>query len=50
MMDCPLIRTGESGQIIDSTSLSAYHFGDKTKWKAEKIITQDEIRFFSTLE
>ncbi|KAA0040839.1 uncharacterized protein E5676_scaffold306G00640 [Cucumis melo var. makuwa] len=27
----------------------AYHFGDKTKWGAGNIITQDEIHSFATL-
>ncbi|KAA0043586.1 gag/pol protein [Cucumis melo var. makuwa] len=44
--DCPLICTGESGQIADSY---AYHFGNKIEWGAGNIITQDGIHSFPPL-
>ncbi|TYK14867.1 gag/pol protein [Cucumis melo var. makuwa] len=44
--DCPLICTGESGQIVDSICLS---FWNKTEWGAENIITRDGIHSFPPL-
>ena len=36
-------------RVVRSPIQYAYHFGDKTKWGAKNIITQDGIHYLLTL-
>ncbi|KAA0063417.1 hypothetical protein E5676_scaffold828G00560 [Cucumis melo var. makuwa] len=43
-------KISRGGGVAKLPTQYAYHFGDKTKWGAGNIITQDEIHSFSPLE